>query len=105
MARLIKIVLDLGEWNLTTTISKTIQHNLNAEKIRSISGNIISDDGEISTEISAAPNFTDGSLNWFVFITSFTSDKITLSINGGVVSNSNYSGSENRGHLVIEHEL
>lgn len=93
-----KKVIPIGTWNMDTTTSVSVAHGLILANIRSISFVIINDSG----------TFVSNGLipSTFVIDATFIADATNIIFSrraAGVYDDAGYSGSANRGYIVIDY--
>lgn len=96
-------VIQIGDWNMDTTASVSINHGLTLSQIRSVSGVIIRDDSTFSFPIGSV-NGSAGLVN--VGFGSISATQVSIfRTTGGDFDNTNYDLTPfNRGWIFIEYE-
>jgi len=95
-------VVEIGAWNMDTTVTHAVAHGLTASSIRSVTGYIVNDTGnawDVLSQGDAITNIQDASIE------QWNATNILLGrLVGGIYDNANYDVVANRGHLVILYE-
>lgn len=103
-ASLNTVIVDIGDWNMDSTDSVNVTHNLDVTKIRSITGTIHDDNQVLRYPIAEYANA--GTPTHEVWIQQISSTVVTIRrlLSGAFDGSSNFNATSfNRGYLVIQY--
>ena len=95
-------IIDIGNWNMDSTVSVDVAHGLTSSKIRSASAYIIADGGGTTILLTGSPDATSGSVQGGIYWQSSTTNISLWRLTGGAFDGAGYDATSfNRGWITI----